>query len=294
MELQRILVPIDGSAIAGRALDFAIERARISGAEITIAYVVNRVSIEIAVANPYGYVDPTPMLTAMDAEAAAVLQAGESRVKQAGVTSKTVELDGFPAPAIRSYARDAKADMIVMGTHGRSGFDRLAIGSTAEDVIRSSNIPVFALPQRDVAPIEPGPLARILVAVDGSPAADAALTFACEVARAERAHLLLCSVVESARERADAKVLENEVEERITRLLERDRARASSCGVEVETQILHGSAAIEILARAKSGSIDLIVIGTHGRAGIPRFILGSIAEGVLRSSSLPVCTVCHH
>jgi nucleotide-binding universal stress UspA family protein len=289
-----ILVPIDGSAIAARALDFAIERAKLTSAEITLAYAVNRLAVDIAVANPYGYVDPTPMLNAMDAEAAAVLQAGDSRVKQAGISSKTIELDGFPAQAIRSYARDTKADVIVMGTHGRSGFDRAAIGSTAEEVIRTSNIPVFALPQRDVAPIKRGPLTNILVAVDGSPAADAALTFACELARRERARLLLCSVVESVPAHAGSEAIQSEVETRVTRLLERDRSRAAACGVEARASLLHGDAVIEILARAKSESADLIVIGTHGRGGIPRFILGSIAEGVLRSSHLPVCTIRHH
>ena len=100
--------------------------------------------------------------------------------------------------------------------------------------------------------------------------------------------------MESAPERAKDDSRENEVQESVAQLLERDRARAASLDIAVDTRLLRGDATAEILAHAKAELVDLIVIGTHGRAGIPRFILGSIAEGVLRSSSLPVCTVRHH
>ena len=85
-------------------------------------------------------------------------------------------------------------------------------------------------------------------------------------------------------------MLQTEIDEEATQLLEKSRAQISSRGgIDVEVRLLRGNAVNEILEFAKSSAADLIVMGTHGRAGIPRFILGSVAEGVLRSSSTPVC-----
>jgi nucleotide-binding universal stress UspA family protein len=294
--MKHVLVPIDGSAIASRALDFAIERAKIYGARVTVAFSVNRIAVVVALASPYTYVDPTPLFAALDAEADVILGAGEARIKGAGAAGSAVKLDGPPAPAILACARETKADLIVIGTHGRRGFDRFAVGSTAEDVIRASGVPVFVVPLR-AGPPKIGPLAQALVAVDGSPAADAGLRFACELARLESTRLNLCTVVETPGFHWDdlerSVFLQTEMEEEAQRLLDESRARALCLGVEADTIFRRGDAAAEIIASAQSAKADCIFIGTHGRAGLPRFILGSVAEGVLRTSPLPVCTVRH-
>ncbi len=296
MAIERVLAPIDGSDVANRALDFAVERAKLHGASVTVAFAVNRLSIAIATANPYGYTDPTPLLEALDEEAEAVLSAGEARVKQAGVAVERAKLEGLAAPAILTHARSMRADIIVVGTHGRRGFDRFAVGSTAEGVIRAASVPVFVVPQR-AATQNPGALGRAVVAVDGSPAADLGLAFACELARDEHTHVTVCSVAESAGmhwEDLDRSVLlEREMEEKVARLLDERKKRAQSLGVEADTKLLRGDAAVAIVSLAAAEKADCIVVGTHGRAGIPRFVLGSVAEGILRSSSVPVCTLRH-
>lgn len=292
----RILVAVDGSAEANKALDFAIERAKLHGSELTIAFAVNRLAVAAATANPYAYVDPLPLLRSLDAEADAVLGAADRRAADAGLAVNQTRLDGPPAPAVLAYSRHANADAIVVGTHGRRGLPRMALGSTAEEVIRAATVPVFAIPAR-YAHVKPGSLSHVLVAIDGSPAADDAMTLALDIASAERADLALCSVAEPAGfdwDDIDRDLFFGSIEQRARLLLESAAKRAQDAGIQVATDLRRGVAAREIVASARACGAECIVIGTHGRAGIPRFVLGSVAEGVLRSSSLPVCTVRHH
>jgi nucleotide-binding universal stress UspA family protein len=274
-----ILVPVDGSVIANTALEFAVERAKLHNSNITVAFVV----------------DATQILQARDAEADALLNAAESIVRGAGVNVQRARLEGHAGPSILAFARQARPDVIVMGSHGRRGLERLALGSTAEEVIRAAAIPVFVIPQRAGETAKTGPLTHLVVAVDGSPAADDALAFACELAQQEGARVTLCTVAEaSGGDSGDLDrgvFLQAEVDERARPLLERYRLRASSVGLDVNADLRQGDAVTEILEAAQQTGADAIVLGTHGRAGIPRFILGSVAAGVLRSSRLPVCTV---
>jgi nucleotide-binding universal stress UspA family protein len=279
--MKHIFVPVDGSAVSMGALDFAIERAKLHGAVLTVGFAVNRASVATSAVSPYAYMDPTPLLQALEAEAEAVLGAAEARVKAAGVAVKRATIDGAPVAAILAYERQEKPDVIIMGTHGRRGLERLVIGSTAEGVIRGSEVPVIVVPPLPTE-VPQGPLGCLVVAVDGSPASDRGLEFACEVASIERAKLALCSVAEEAH-----------VEGRVGEVLAESARRISSSAAGVTTELLHGDAAEGIVEAARTWSAGLIVMGTHGRAGIPRFVLGSVAEGVLRLSLVPVCTVRH-
>ncbi len=294
---ERILIAVDGSAVSGKALEFAIERGKLHGSELTVAFAVNRLAVTVATANPYAYVDPLPLLRALDDEADAVLAAAERRVADAGLTAKRAKLDGPPARALLGYARQIHCDTVLLGTHGRRGFERIALGSTAEDVIRGAGVPVIAVPRR-CPQVRPAALSRLLVAVDGSPAAEAAIDVACDISRRERSALTLCTVAEPAGFDWDDVerdlFLSAAIEERARPLLERSVRRATDAGVETGGDLRSGSAVEEILAAANACGAECIVMGTHGRAGIPRFLLGSVAEGVLRSSSIPVCTVRQH
>jgi nucleotide-binding universal stress UspA family protein len=282
MTMQRILVPVDGSAIADRALEFAIERAKVYDAAITVVFVENPIAADTIETPP-------------DADADAILQNAQARVALAGVSCERAKLAGVPAPEILGLAQTANADLVVMGTHGRRGFERETLGSVAEDVIAASSVPVFVVPQPgDDAPA-PGRLAHLLSTVDGSPASDSALAFACELALLEGAHLTLCTVVEPPRmrwgDRDRGVLLSNELLKEAQQSLDAARERASALGVDADTILGRGDAITEIHSAARSVKADCIVVGTHGGAGIPRFHLGSVAAGVLRSSMIPVCTV---
>jgi nucleotide-binding universal stress UspA family protein len=290
--LKRILAGVDGSESAEQALRFAIERAKRHGATLGLAYTVNRTSVAIATSNPYGYVDPTPMLDAIDEEADTVLESGVSLAKTFDVEANGMKLEGLPADAIVERAKETRADLVVVGTHGRRGIGRVLIGSVAEGVIRTCTTPVFVVPQHVATA---GSLNRAVVCIDGSPASELALLFAARIAEIENTRLTLCTVVEPESLTGEfdrARFLHEEMETKARETLVRARERVKTVAA-VESQLLHGDAVAEISSFAQRTSADCIFAGTHGRAGIPRMILGSVASGLLQSSRVPVCTVRH-
>ena len=135
----RILVPTDGSAEVERAVEYAVEFAREHDATIRTVYVVNSAS--------YGGL---PMETAWDGISDALRDEGAEAVerveKLAGdVPVETAVLEGSPSRVIAEEARADDADLVIMGTHGRGGIDRLLLGSVAERVVRCSSVPVLTV-----------------------------------------------------------------------------------------------------------------------------------------------------
>ncbi|MFB6354387.1 MAG: universal stress protein [Halobacteriales archaeon] len=137
----RILVPTDGSAGTRRAVDHAIRLAEAHGATLHGLYVVNTASYA-----------SFSMETAWEGigdmlrdEGEAAVAAVEERAEAAGVPVETAVLEGSPSREIVRYAEDQGCDLIVMGTHGRGGIDRLLLGSVAERVVRASEVPVLTV-----------------------------------------------------------------------------------------------------------------------------------------------------
>ncbi|HTV73718.1 MAG TPA: universal stress protein [Candidatus Acidoferrales bacterium] len=163
--LHSILVPIDGSPNDDTLLDFAVERARQSGARITVAHAVDYTVAVLP--TPEAMYNPAPLLAALEDESKAMLSAAAQRVRSAGVGSlEVVQLEGAVTAALVDYLREHSFDAVIMGTHGRAGFERLFLGSTAEGVVRSGLVPVFLLRCLDGAACKTPPLERLLVAVD--------------------------------------------------------------------------------------------------------------------------------
>lgn len=289
--LKHIFAGVDGSDTSARGLRFAIERAKRHGATLGVGYVMNRTAVAIAMSNPYGYVDPAPMLDAIDEQADDLLESSVALARAFDVPVTSVKLEGPPAEAIVERAKESRVDLVVVGTHGRHGVGRLLIGSVAEGVVRTCTTPVFVIPQDAI--VSAGPLDRGLVCIDGSPASELALTFALRIAEVENTRLTLCTVVESESRTGEfdrARFLHEEIETKARHTLAAARERAERLG-PVESRLLHGDAVTEIASFAEKTSADCIFTGTHGRGGIPRLILGSVASGLLQSSRVPVCTV---
>ena len=142
-----ILVAIDGSDLAERALDQAIAVAKALNSEITVVTVTEPGAVMGA-----GYaavsgtvIDPIPeLIEAQEIGARTVLGKAEEKVKAAGVPVKTVYVnDSFPAEGISLTAQNLDADLIVMGSHGRRGFGRLLLGSQTNNVLAQTSIPVL-------------------------------------------------------------------------------------------------------------------------------------------------------
>jgi nucleotide-binding universal stress UspA family protein len=199
-----------------------------------------------------------------------------------------------PAERIVAYAEDEDIDLIVMGTHGRRGVDRMLFGSVTEEVVRKSPCPAFTV--RTDADVTPGQaVRRVLAPVDFSDASEVAIQHAKEIAFTYGAEIDLLHVVEEPFYPTEyglgpasfptKEVLDN-VEKQLGDLA---REQIGYEHVMIEAQV--GQPASKILNYVEENDIDLVVIATHGRTGLDRVLLGSVAERVLRQSPKPVFVV---
>jgi nucleotide-binding universal stress UspA family protein len=224
------------------------------------------------------------MIASLDEAARAIVVNAETRATSAGVRAATSVVDGRTAEAIVERAKAERVDAIVIGTKAKRGLERMLSGSTADGVLRRANVPVFVVPPDGGEPASA--LARLLVAIDESDPSEAATAFAISFAAAGRSRLIFCGVAHGAR----APKLE-EARESIQTLLSNATERARECDVRCEWVIVDGAPESMLPSIARSERAGAIVMGTHGRHGPQRWLVGSVAEGVVQGSSLPVVVV---
>jgi nucleotide-binding universal stress UspA family protein len=211
----------------------------------------------------------------------------------------TVE-EGNVTTEILSEADGLHAELIVIGTHGRSGFDRLALGSVAEKVLRRASCPVLTVPPADtLVPVADGPpFRRIVCAVDFSDASLKALEHALSLAQEDDAQLFITHVIDwpddSTLPPALAQAVANtrhDWEESKRRQLQQLVPEAVRTWCAPEPVLRVGSPARELLRVAEDQDADLIVMGVHGRGAIDRALFGSTTQKVLRDARCAVLTV---
>jgi nucleotide-binding universal stress UspA family protein len=194
-----------------------------------------------------------------------------------------------------------QADLLVLGTHGRSGFQRLFLGSVTEKVIRKATCPTLVVPPRaaDVAPDAPVQFRRILSPVDFSDSSRDALAYAVHMAEEADARLTLLHVIEVPPELREHAMVPDFDVDRIRSAAEADALRRlrdlvpdqarSYC--TVETAVVEGKAYREVLRRAADGQSDVIVMGVHGRGAVDLLVFGSTTHHVIRAATCPVLIV---
>lgn len=286
---QHILCPIDGSDASTEALDLAARFAADQKARLTICMVVDPAK---AAAMAYG--DPgmsAACFDALDDEAKCVLDEAVARVKNIAPADGMV-LDGPTTSSIVEFCTTNLCDLIVMGSHGRGGIQRAILGSVAEGVLRHSNVPVLIV--RHGGHSSNGAVVmikRVLCPIDGSERWMQALDVAARLAADQDAHLTICTVVDpdEAIEAPDPaqglSVLKREAQVMLD-----DAAARVKAILAADTVVLVGRPADEIVQFANR-TCDVIVMGSHGRSGIMRAILGSVAEGVVRHANVPAMLV---
>ncbi|WP_336022918.1 universal stress protein [Halobellus salinisoli] len=274
-ELRRILVPIDGSDGASAALDHAISVAAATDAEILL----------LAVVDPYGLSSVTERKE-VEAELEGVVTDAAARVQDAGVAVSTAVEAGFPHEEILDAVEDHAVDLIAMGTHGRSGLQRYVVGSVAEKVVRLSPIPVLTV---RVGATGERPYRDLVIPTDGSDAAVPAERWGINLAEEFGADVHALSVVPEMPVRSSE--TRAAYEEVAQSAVDRVAARGSEFGVEIAEAIEHGVPHRAIIDHCEAVDADLVVLGTHGRTGVERFVLGSVAEKVVRLSETPVLVV---
>lgn len=287
---ETILAPADGSDHARRAAAHAGALAAAFDAEVHLLTVTD---IQTA-AGPFsaGGVD-REYRERIEDQARDWLAATEEAVA-ADVEQQTALREGKPAEIIAEYANEVGADMITMGTHGRSGVSRYVLGSVAERVLRLADPPVFTVGAGDRT--EPGePIEDVLVPTDGSERAATAIEHGVALAGIDGGRVHAVSVLEEPLGLEDADPLEGEI-----RALVEDEAHtateivaeaAEAAGLESVVDLRRGNPAEELLAYVDEAGIDVVAMGTQGRTGLNRYLLGSTTERVVRHAPVPVVAV---
>ena len=290
----RVLVPYDGSEPAEQALAYGIACAR-AGAALDIVHVVDESSVTMQPATDVSGFDPLPLLDALEDSAKAVLEAARARCRAAGVEAN-IEVVHEQALGGRAGAAEHHHDQrIVMGTHGRSGLQSMLLGSMNDGVMREGSAPVLTV-RTGMRPPREAFFRKVLLAVDDSDPSDAAIGLANRIATEWQTSIVVfsaydpTSIYEAASDAAiDATELLNEERDGAAAVAE--RARAMLPAGRASVLVVEGEAAHAIVAAAKDESIEAIVMGSHGRRGLERLFLGSVAEHVVRESPCPVLVV---
>jgi nucleotide-binding universal stress UspA family protein len=202
---------------------------------------------------------------------------------------------GAPADTIVEAAEQRDADLIVMATHGYTGFKRWTLGSVTDKVVQATPTPVLVVPGTRVAPAGEPKLKRIMLPLDGSEFARQALPLASELATCANAELLLFQAVSPTVPLYSGKLLPAdilaELRDTATEELRAVAAALRPTGITVAKAVVNGYAAEEIVAAAAQHQVDLIVMATHGYGGIKRWALGSVADKVLHAAPAPLLLV---
>ena len=270
-----ILVPLDGSSFGEAALRPAFALADRAGADLTLLNVQD-----------LWRASTLPTYEAREGYLAKLRR--DPRGSAAKV--RVVLRSGHPVAQIVEECEAAGTDLIVMSTHGRGGVSRLWLGSVADQCIREAKVPILLVrpqPAERRTGEDPFVPERIVVPLDGRMDAERALDEAVVVARWLRRPVVLLHAVEPGREglfRANGespRAYLDEVAERLWAL-----------GIEATTDVTHGRGAAEAILGAGSG--NMVVMSTHGRTGMSRALLGSVADKVVRGSRDPVLLVPPH
>ena len=217
--------------------------------------------------------------------------ASRARTRLSGRIRTAVER-GIPFEVITDYAETHAVDLIAVGTHGRGRVERALLGSVAERVMRTATVPVLVIPPA-VVEAEDGGYEDILLPTDGSENADVAVEFGLDLADVYDATVHTVYSVDTGRlpEIGETTDLYAAIEETGREALESVRRRARAADISVGGTIARGPAARVILSHSEEHDVDLIVMGTHGRSGIERHLIGSVTETVVRNAAVPVCCV---
>ena len=286
-----LLLATDFSGPARAVFPYALKLASVLNLGLTILHVVKA---------PPGLEEwsPAARRSLEPLKTKALLEIGRLArlARESGVTAFHKLLVGVPEDSILKVAEDAQVDLIAMGTHGRTGWDRLRLGSVVEAILCKAPCPVLMVNASGAAhsPVNPLRLnlSRFMVATDFSASSEAALRSAVVLAKRLNAQVVLVHVSEPSGSSRLESVHINESSRR--RADQRFQKAISACRAEQVVSdriVLQGNPVEVILDQAKRVKADLIVMGTHGRRGMKLIILGSVAESVVRRAGCPVVVV---
>lgn len=297
---QSLLVPIDGSAHSARALPVAAALARRTGATLDV----------VIVHDPSAYIPFVPgevaipvydqeLVDAHKAQDQRTLDEVVQQLTNVGIAARGRVLEGTIVEALEEHVSTTAVDLVVMTTHGRSGFDRLRLGSVAASFLTRATVPVLlvrgALGDAPVTDAAALPTGKLLVPLDGSPFSEAILPHAQRFAAVAgmSLHLVAVSVPHAMPMApfgaetllADDSALQAEEAGRLTYL---ERIRAALPPGTTDESVTDMSVSRALLDVAERTEVGAVAMATHGRGGFKRLMLGSVADEVIRHAHCPL------
>jgi nucleotide-binding universal stress UspA family protein len=290
-----VLLPTDFSPSSAPAFRYAVEWAKVFEAQLTLLHVHPlHPGLDIDAAVAQKFLDEQRKVAREELENLLA----EARKQVPGASMEL--LAGLPSEYICQVAREKKCDLIIMGTHGWTGFNRVLFGSVAERVIQRAPCPVLSIPHREPEDISAMHLLQILprqvvLPLEFSDCSMDAYEYAVQIAKWFDVPLTLIHAIEPLSYSLDftlthplqEKTNRDKVEKRLADLT----AVLSEQGLSARYELLDKPTIIGILETSAIQQADLIVMGTHGRKGLTRLVLGSTACKVLEQSPYPVLTV---
>jgi nucleotide-binding universal stress UspA family protein len=277
---ERILVPLDGSETAESALAYV---ALLPSQEVRLLAVES------------DQTDLSAVCTAAR-DCKAYLEAVATSLREHGRDVDTLVTFGNPAEQILALA--GAADLVVMGSHGHGGVRRFVLGSVADEVARHAPVPVMIVRGRTVSP-PAVQLTRIVVPLDGSDLAEQAVPVAAAVAAdlGVPVHLLRVLDVDAVRATVQAGShaaaaymrSQEEIQRYAKEYLAEEAQELRNWDLTATSEVLTGSPAVTLLDAIRPD--DLVVMTTHGRGGVRRMLLGSVADKLVRAAAAPVLLV---
>ncbi|PQJ33551.1 universal stress protein [Salinibacter sp. 10B] len=301
MTLDNILLPTDFSACADHALTHAVEAADRFGARLHLLHVVNELDPDW-----YGITDAqdraVKLREQIRAEAEERLQKLAPEKDHDFDTTVSLQLSFDVADSIHEYVEERNIDLVVMGTHGRKGLDRLMLGNVANKIVRHAPCPVMTV--REEVPWtdeeEEVTYQDILAPTDFSDhskdALQAAKTFAS--AYQARLHLLFVAEQRTVPTFSDTGIpgvgvveMDPEIVKNAERALEQLDKNVGGPEVESAYHVREGNVSRDVVDFSETRGVDLIVMATRGLTGVSRFLLGSNTERIVRVAPCPVLTI---
>jgi nucleotide-binding universal stress UspA family protein len=282
-----VVVPLDGSAFGEQALPPAVAVARATGAALRLVHK----HVPPAPIHPDGALARDSAISSRSRalEWTYLEQAAGRAAAGGGLAVSTDLVEGPTVEALCGAVREAAADLVVLTTHGRGPLSRFWLGSVADALVRQLTVPVLLVRPTEE---EDGPapeglrVQNLLVPLDGSPYAEAALAPALTLGRSAGA---VCTLLRVVGHEADGPEGPGQLREEARAYLEGLAGRLREQGHQVRTRLhTHRSPAAAILEEAACGPYDLVALATHGRGGLARLLLGSVADKVIRGATIPV------
>jgi nucleotide-binding universal stress UspA family protein len=287
MAYRRVLVPLDGSELAERAIPYAKTIAKTKGSEL-ILFTVSIASVE-----------------QLDRPMKAYLELNAKELQSQGIKASVAIAYGNVADEIVSFADKNNIDLIIISTHGYSGIKRWVLGSVAGKVLYGTCVQVLLTKSKSpkVSQVE---LKKLLLPLDGSPFAEAPIPFIEELTKGTKAEIVLTTVCEpplvpsygdrpiNPAWKKHRDKLWAETQKQASEYLNKVKTKLEKHGMKVKSQVIPGDlgrVADSIMQAAQKEKVDLIAMTTHGRSGVSRWVYGGVANRIVEESLQPVLLI---